>query len=296
LDIGFLTTGLLTGLREGVEAALIVSIVLAYLAKTGNTRYFGRIWAGTGAAVAVSVVVGIILWVTVRELQQPAEQVFEGLTMLLAAAVVTWMLFWMRRTSANIKGTLHAGVDRALTEGGAWALSALAFTAVIREGIETSLFLLAQATAASQADDAAPSTLAGALIGLVLAAVLGYGFYRGARVINLQRFFRWTGVALIFIAAGLLSHAVHEFAEIGVIGFGTATAYDISAVLPHEGTSPVGILGQLLRALFGYSADPEWVTLGAWIAYVVLVLSLYLRPAKPVQPEPITGSQPAVGS
>lgn len=296
MDIGFLTTGLLTGLREGVEAALIVSIVLAYLAKTGNTRYFGRIWAGTGAAVAVSVVVGIILWVTVRELQQPAEQVFEGLTMLLAAAVVTWMLFWMRRTSANIKGTLHAGVDRALTEGGAWALSALAFTAVIREGIETSLFLLAQATAASQADDAAPSTLAGALIGLVLAAALGYGFYRGARVINLQRFFRWTGVALIFIAAGLLSHAVHEFAEIGVIGFGTATAYDISAVLPHEGTSPMGILGQLLRALFGYSADPEWVTLAAWIAYVVLVLSLYLRPAKPVQPEPITGSQPAVGS
>jgi high-affinity iron transporter len=296
LDIGFLTTGLLTGLREGVEAALIVSIVLAYLAKTGNTRYFGRIWAGTGAAVAVSAVVGIILWVTVRELQQPAEQVFEGLTMLLAAAVVTWMLFWMRRTSANIKGTLHAGVDRALTEGGAWALSALAFTAVIREGIETSLFLLAQATAASRADDAAPSTLAGALIGLVLAAALGYGFYRGARVSNLQRFFRWTGVALIFIAAGLLSHAVHEFAEIGVIGFGTATAYDISAVLPHEGTSPMGILGQLLRALFGYSADPEWVTLGAWIAYVVLVLSLYLRPAKPVQPEPITGSQPAVGS
>jgi high-affinity iron transporter len=207
------------------------------------------------------------------------------------------MLFWMRRTSANIKGTLHAGVDRALTEGGAWALSALAFTAVIREGIETSLFLLAQATAASQADDAAPSTLVGALVGLLLAAALGYGFYRGARIINLQRFFRWTGVALIFIAAGLLSHAVHEFVEIGVIGFGTGTAYDISAVLPHEGsTSVLGIIGQLLRALFGYSADPEWVTLATWLAYVVLVLGLYLRPVKPAQPEPITGSQPAIGA
>jgi high-affinity iron transporter len=296
LDIGFLTTGLLTGLREGVEAALIVSIVLAYLAKTGNQRYFGRIWTGTAAAIAVSAVIGVILWITVREFQQPAEQVFEGLTMLLAAAVVTWMLFWMRRTSANIKGTLHAGIDRALTEGGAWALSLLAFTAVIREGIETALFLLGQATAAAEADQTAAGTLLGALIGLLLAAALGYGFYRGARVINLQRFFRWTGVALIFIAAGLLSHAVHEFAEIGVIGFGTGTAYDISSVLPHEGTDMRGVIGQLLRALFGYSANPEWITLGAWLAYVGVVLALYLRPVKRPQPEPITGSQPAVGA
>ncbi|HEX3218950.1 MAG TPA: iron uptake transporter permease EfeU [Candidatus Limnocylindria bacterium] len=296
MDIGFLTTGLLTGLREGVEAALIVSIVLAYLAKTGNQRYFGRIWTGTAAAIAVSAVIGVILWITVREFQQPAEQVFEGLTMLLAAAVVTWMLFWMRRTSANIKGTLHAGIDRALTEGGAWALSLLAFTAVIREGIETALFLLGQATAAAEADQTAAGTLLGALIGLLLAAALGYGFYRGARVINLQRFFRWTGVALIFIAAGLLSHAVHEFAEIGVIGFGTGTAYDISSVLPHEGTDMRGVIGQLLRALFGYSANPEWITLGAWLAYVGVVLALYLRPVKRPQPEPITGSQPAVGA
>ena len=296
MDIGFLTTGLLTGLREGVEAALIVSIVLAYLAKTGNQRYFSRIWTGTAAAVAASAVVGVILWVTVREFQQPAEQVFEGLTMLLAAAVVTWMLFWMRRTAANIKGTLHAGIDRALTEGGAWALSLLAFTAVIREGIETALFLLGQATAAAEAEQSATGTLLGALIGLLLAAALGYGFYRGARVINLQLFFRWTGVALIFIAAGLLSHAVHEFTEIGVIGFGTGTAYDISRVLPHEGTDMLGVIGQLLRALFGYSANPEWITLGAWLAYVVVVLALYLRPVKRPQPEPITGSQPAVGA
>ena len=294
MDLGFLTTGLLTGLREGVEAALIVSIVLAYLAKTGNQRYFGRIWAGTGAAILVSAVVGLILWNTVREFEEPAEPLFEGLTMVLAAGVVTWMLFWMRRTAANIKGTLHAGVDRALTEGGVWALSALAFTAVIREGIETSLFLLGQAT---EADRSATSTLLGALIGLVIAAALGYGFYRGARVINLQRFFRWTGVALIFIAAGLLSHAVHEFVEIGVISFGTGTAFDISTVLPHEGATTVaGIIGQLLRALFGYSSNPEWITLVTWLAYVLAVLVLYLRPMKPAQPARISGSQPVVGS
>ena len=296
MDLGFLTTGLLTGLREGVEAALIVSIVLAYLAKTGNQRYFGRIWAGTSAAVGVSAIVGVILWITVRGFEEPAEQIFEGLTMLLAAAVVTWMLFWMRRTAANIKGTLHAGVDRALTEGGVWALAALAFTAVIREGIETALFLLGQATAATEADAGASGTLVGALIGLVIAVGFGYGFYRGARVLDLRSFFRWTGIALVFIAAGLLSHAVHEFVEVGVIGVGTATAFDISAVLPHEGETVPGVVGQLLRALFGYSSTPEWATLVSWAVYVVVVLTLYLRPVKPAQPRPVTGSQPAVGA
>jgi high-affinity iron transporter len=297
LDIGFLTTGLLTGLREGVEAALIVSIVLAYLARTGNKRHFGRIWAGTAAAVAISGLIGVALWISVREFGEPAEQVFEGITMLLAAAVVTWMLFWMRRTSANIRGELHAGIDRALTDGGAWTLSLLAFTAVIREGVETALFLLGQATAAAEADQTAAGTLLGALVGLLLAAGLGYGFYHGARVINLQRFFRWTGVALVFVAAGLLSHAVHEFVEIKVITVGTATAYDISGVLPHEGsTSVAGVIGQMLRALFGYSASPEWVTLAVWVAYVALVLTLYLRPLRRPQPNPISGSQPAVGS
>ena len=127
--------------------------------------------------------------------------------MLLAAVVVTWMLFWMRRTAANIKGELHAGVDRALTDGSVWALSLLAFTAVIREGIETSLFLLGQATAATTEKAGAASTLVGAFIGILIAVALGYGFYRGARVINLARFFRWTGVALVFIAGGLVSHA-----------------------------------------------------------------------------------------
>jgi high-affinity iron transporter len=295
LDLGFLTTGLLTGLREGVEAALIVSIVLAYLAKTGNQRYFPRIWAGAGLAILVSAVIGLILWVTVTGFEEPAEQIFEGATMLLAAAVVTWMLFWMRRTSANIKGQLHSGIDRALTEGGVWALSLLAFTAVIREGIETSLFLLGQVTAATEADAGAGGTLIGALIGLAIAAGLGYGFYRGARVINLQTFFRWTGVALIFIAAGLLSHAVHEFIEIGVIGFGTATAYDISTVLPHEGEGFVAVIGQLLRALFGYTSTPEWTTLLTWLAYVVVVLMLYLRPVLPSSPKQVADSQPAIG-
>jgi high-affinity iron transporter len=300
LDIGFLTTGLLTGLREGVEAALIVSIILAYLAKTGNQRYFGRIWAGAGGAVALSIVVGIILWITLEGLEGAAGQIFEGVATLLAAAVVTWMLFWMRRTAANIKGELQAGVDRALIEGGIFGLSILAFTAVIREGLETSLFLLGQATAASEANAGAASTLVGAFIGILIAIAIGYGFYAGARVINLQTFFRWTGIGLIFIAAGLLAYAVHEFVEAGVITVGTATAFDISGVLPHSGdiaeTGPILIVGQLLRALFGYSSTPEWATLIAWLAYLAVVLPLYLRPVKPAAPKPVTEGQPAVGA
>ena len=300
MDFGFLTTGLLTGLREGVEAALIVSIILAYLSKTGNQRYFGRIWAGAGVAIALSIVVGVILWVTLDGLEGTAAQIFEGVTTLLAAAVVSWMLFWMRRTAANIKGELHAGVDRALVEGGIFGLSVLAFTAVIREGLETSLFLLGQATAASEANAGAASTLVGAFIGILIAIAIGYGFYLGARVLNLQTFFRWTGIALIFIAAGLLGYAVHEFVEAGVIPVGTTTAFDISAVLPHSGdiaeTGPILIVGQLLRALFGYSSTPEWATLIAWLAYLIVVLPLYLRPVKPAAPRPVQQGQPATGA
>ncbi len=283
MDFGFLTTGLLTGLREGVEAALIVSIILAYLARSGNARHAGKIWLGTGAAIAVSVGIGLVLFVTIGGLKEPAEQIFEGSAMLLAAAVVTWMLFWMRRTAASAKGDLQASVDRHLVEGSIWGLAVLAFTAVIREGIETSLFLMAQAQAATQADGSAFSTLLGAVIGLAIAAMLGYGFYKGARVINLRTFFQWTGIALIFIAAGLLSQGIHEFIEAGIISFGTATAFDISGFLSHDGG-----LGQWLRALFGYSADPEWIAFGTWLVYIVAVLVAYLRPVQPRPAEPRT--------
>ncbi|MDQ3879934.1 MAG: FTR1 family protein, partial [Chloroflexota bacterium] len=262
MDVGALTSGLLTGLREGVEAALIVGIILAYLGRTGNARHFGKIWIGAGVAGAVSLALGVVLYLTLGGLREPYEQIFEGTAMLLAAAVVTWMLFWMRRQAASVRGDLQHRVDRVLTEGTVWGLAVLAFTAVIREGIETSLFLVGQVTAAAQnGASGSISVLVGALLGLFAAAAIGYALYRGSRRLNLARFFRWTGIALIFIAAGLLSHAVHEFVEIGVISLGTQTAYDISHVLPHE----TGI-GQFLRALFGYSANPEVATVLAYVA------------------------------
>jgi len=278
-DVGAFTSGLLTGLREGVEAALIVAIVCAYLARTGNARHFGKIAAGVGVAVAVSFGIGAAIFVTIGRLEAPYEQIFDGAAMLLAAGVVTWMLFWMRRQASSVKGDLQRAVDRVLTEGTAWSLAVLAFSAVIREGLETAIFLVGQATAAAGGEaggGASASVLGGALAGLGIAVVLGYGFYRGSRALNLQLFFRWTGVLLVFIAAGLVSHAVHEFVEIGWITVGTATAFDVSRLLPHDQG-----LGLLLRAVFGYTSTPEWVTLVTWATYVVVVLALYLRPMPP---------------
>lgn len=297
-DLGALTSGLLTGLREGVEAALIVAIVLAYLAKTGNGRHFGKIGIGVGSAIALSFVLGLALFVTIGELPEPYDQLFEGGAMLLAASVVTWMLFWMRRQAASVKGALQEAIDRVLTEGTAWGLTVLAFTAVIREGIETSLFLVGQATALGQGAVGGPaSLLIGALVGLAVSVALGIGFYRGSRRLNLQVFFRWTGIALIFIAAGLLSQAIHEFIEIGAIGIGNQTAYDLSAVLPHEPidggpTGVVLIIGQFLQAIFGYSSTPEVTTLVVHLAYLAIVLALYLRPMRPAL-RPTRESTPA---
>jgi high-affinity iron transporter len=297
LDFGSFTTGLVTGLREGVEAALIVSIILAYLAKTGNRRHFGRIWLGTGAAIAVSVLGGGVLWMSIGGLEGSAEQIFEGVAMVLAAAVVTWMLFWMRRTAASIKGELHARVDSAIAEGSVVGLALLAFTAVIREGIETALFLLGQASAAASREAGAVSVLLGAGVGIVLAAAIGFGLYRGAQVINLRTFFQWTGVALIFIAAGLLSHAVHEFVEVGWITVGTSTAFDVRSILPEDPASgAVGVIGSILRAIFGYSSHPEWATFLTWLGYLMIVLTLYLRPSRPVHGSVRQGERLASGA
>jgi len=278
MDLAAFTSGLVTGLREGVEAALILAIICAYLAKTGNRQYFSRIFAGAGLAVLLSALFGILIFVTVGSFEEPYEQLFEAATLIAAATVVTWMLFWMRRQAASVKGELQAAVDKALDAGSANAMAVLAFVAVIREGVETSLFLVGQASAAS-AGGGAVWVLVGALIGLAVAAVLGVGFYHGSRRLNLATFFRWTGVALVFIAAGLLGHAVHELIEIGVINIGAQVLFDLSAVLPHD---PEGgsIVGQFLAALFGYTSTPEVTTFLVWLTYVVVVLTLYLRPVK----------------
>jgi high-affinity iron transporter len=283
VDLGSFISGLLTGLREGVEAALIVSIVISYLVKTGNGAHAWKIWIGTGVAVVLSIAIGLVIFTTVGSLNEPYEQIFEGSTLLLAAGVVTWMLFWMRRQAAGVKGALQAAVDRVVAAGGAWGLALLAFTAIIREGVETSLFLVGQATSATTAlgTSSAGSVVVGAFVGLGVAVVIGYALYRGSRRLNLAVFFRWTGIALVFIAAGLLSNAVHEFTEIGFLGSGpwTKAAFDLSGVLSHDNG-----IGSFLRAIFGYSANPEILTLVIHVGYIVAVLAFYLRPTAPRTP------------
>jgi high-affinity iron transporter len=286
VEVGAFVGGLLTGLREGVEAALIVSIILAYLSQTGNGRHFSKIWAGTALAVGASLAIGVVLFMTVGGLEAPYEQMFEAAAMLIATGVLTWMLFWMRRQARRVKGELQAAVDRVLSAGSAWGLAVLAFTAVIREGIETSLFLFGQVTAVSANPVGALSVLTGATVGLLGAVGIGWLIYAGSRRINYGTFFKATGLALIFIAAGLLSHAVHELVEIGLITFGTQTAFDISAVLSDESAA-----GLFLRALLGYTDSPEQITLVAYLAYLLPVLWFYLRPV-PVA-APATIEQPA---
>jgi high-affinity iron transporter len=290
MDVGAFTSGLLTGLREGVEAALILAIICAYLAKTGNKRHFPKIFLGAGLAIGLSILLGVGIYVTVGSFQEPYEQLFEAATLILAAGVVTWMLFWMRRQARSVRGELHAAVDRALDDGSAIALAFLAFVAVIREGVETSLFLVGQVASAS-AEGGEMWVVIGAVTGLLIAAVIGVGFYHGSRRLNLATFFRWTGVALVFIAAGLLSHAVHELIEIGVITVGTQTLFDLSSILPHDEAGG-SLLGQFLAALFGYTSTPEVTTFVVWLSYVVIVLTLFLRPVKPAAVSPPASAAP----
>jgi high-affinity iron transporter len=198
-------------LREGFEASLVIGLILAYLVKTGQARQYARpVWAGVGAAVAASVLVGGILFAAVGELEGSSEAVFEGTAMILAASVLTWMVFWMRKQARTIGGHLRAQVSEAIRTGSAVALASVAFVAVGREGIETALFLFA-----ASGESAPVVTIAGGLLGLVSAVALGALFYRGAIRIDLRRFFAITGMLVIVLAAYLLFNGLHEFGEAG---------------------------------------------------------------------------------
>lgn len=263
--------GFLLGLREGIEAALIISIVFAFLAKTGNRSRFPSVWLGVGLAVAFSIAIGAGLFLTGQRLEGTAEQLFEGSAMILAVGVLTWMIFWMRRQAAGIRRTLESQVGDAVASGSGLALVALAFLAVGREGLETALFLLAAAGAAGVSE-----AVIGGVAGLASAVVIGYGIYRGSRWFDLRAFFRVSGLLLIVFAAGLLAHGVHEFTEAGLLPL-TATAWDTSEVLPHsEG------IGQWLRTLVGYSATPTLLELAAWAGYLAVALPFFFRPLPPI--------------
>ena len=278
------TSGLLTGLREGVEAALIVGIIAGYLVKIGRGDRLFVIWTGVGLAVLASALIGAGIFATFGALEGAAEKVFEATAMLVASAVVTWMLFWMRRQAASLSGELREGIDRALVSAPLLGLGGLAFTAVIREGIETSLFLIGQAAAVAS-NGAGAWVFFGAIVGLAIAVGIGAAIFKFGTRLNLQRFFQWTGAALIVIAAGLLSHGVHELIGLGLLPSLATDVYNLTAALPDtEG------IGLFLRAVAGYSAAPELLTLAVHVAYLSIGLLLYLRPV--ARPRTGAGSAP----
>jgi high-affinity iron transporter len=254
--------------REGLEASLIVGIVLGYLAKTENRRYFRVIWLGTAAAVAVSIVTGAALFFTVGELEGRAEQIFEGIAMLSAVAVLTWMIFWMRKQAVNIKRELEAKLAHAIAAGSAVGLASVVFFAVLREGWETALFLFAISESSTPL-----TTTVGAVVGLVISISLGVGLYMGSRRLNLRQFFTVTGILLIVFAAGLLAHATHEFQEAGVLPMTVEHVWNTNGVVSEDSD-----VGNFLTALFGYNGDPSALEVGAWAVYLVLALTFFLRP------------------
>ena len=254
--------------REGLEASLLVGIVLAYLAKTGNRDAFRVIWAGAAAAIAVSIACGAALFFTVGELEGRAEEIFEGVAMLSAVAVLTWMIFWMRKQAANIKKELEAKLAGALAAGSAVGLASVVFFAVLREGWETALFLFAISERSSPL-----STSVGAAAGLIVSIILGIGLYMGSRRLNLRQFFTVTGILLIVFAAGLLAHGAHEFQEAGLLPITVEHVWNTNAVL-----SEASRLGEFLTALFGYNGNPSLLEVVAWASYLLLALGFFLRP------------------
>jgi high-affinity iron transporter len=275
----------LVAMREGIEAALIISILLAYLKQIQAQDRSYLVWWGTGLAAAVSVLIGTVIFAIGAEFEGEAEQVFEGLVTLVAVGVLTWMIFWMRRQGARVKSELQERVDTALLTGG-FALAALAFVAVLREGVETALFIFAAAKGTAVDSGGVGAQVLGATLGLLVAVVLGVLLYRGGLRLNLRSFFRITGLLLIVVAAGLFAYSLHELQEAGWLPMLAGTAFDISGTMPDDSGA-----GGLMRAIFGYQANPTWLELIGWFAYLIVVGGLFLR-SKPTAPartaEPVT--------
>jgi high-affinity iron transporter len=253
-------------LREGLEAALIVGIVAAYLSKIGRKDALPKVALGVAAAIGLSVAIGLVVTLTIEELPEIVQATAEGIAALIAVVVLTWMLFWMRRQGRALKGELERGVDLALSDGGTLALVALAFVSVIREGVETVLFLIPILSFNGTGID----TVAGGLLGLLVAAGVGWAIFVAGRRVNLRRFFTLTGAVLIFVAAGLVAFAISEFGEAGLIA-NAGTAFDLNGVLPD--TSP---LGSVLHGLFGYRSAPTPLELIGYLVYLVPVLVLFV--------------------
>ncbi|GAA5026393.1 iron uptake transporter permease EfeU [Microbacterium fluvii] len=285
----FLPTFLI-GLREGLEAALVVGILVAYLSRVGRRDVLPRLWIGVGLAIALALIIGAVLTFGAYALTFEAQELIGGVLSLLAVGMVTWMIFWMQRTARTMKRALEGDLDRALAQGSLWAIVAIGFVSVAREGVETTLLLWSMV----QSFGDAPAALVGALVGLAAAVVLGWLLSRGMLRIDLRVFFTWTGAFLVIVAAGVLAYAIHDLQEAGALpgpytaaapidpvtgavavgwaGLPFGWAFDVSATIP-----PGGALAAVLQATVGFMPQMSWLQVIAWMLYIALVGGFFVR-------------------
>ena len=279
-----MTANFLISLREGLEATLVVVLLLAYLAKTDRRHLIPRIWAGVAVAVAVSAGFGALLTFGPRGLTFEAQEAIGGTLSILAVGLVTWMVFWMARTARTLGSDLKSRVDKS-TGGNGWGLAVVAAIAVGREGLETALFLWAAAKATGESTQ----PLIGAFLGLAAAGGFGYLLHRGVLKVNLSRFFTWTGAALVVIAGGVLSYGIHDLQEAGLLPGLHTLAFDVSSAVP-----PSSWYGTMLKGTLNFSPATTWLEAGAWLLYVLPVLFLYLRTNRKAPHRPAaSGTHPA---
>lgn len=259
----------LIGLREGLEASLVVCVLIAYLVKTEHREALRPIWVGIGVAVALALGFGCVLEFGSQELTFQAQEALGGSLSIVAVGLVTWMVFWMRRTARHLKAELHGKLDEALRIG-TGALVVTAFLAVGREGLETSLFVW---TSVRASNDGTEGPLIGVLLGLATAVALGWLFYRGALRINLATFFTWTGGMLVVVAAGVLAYGFHDLQEADFLPGLTDRVFDISGTIP-----PDSWYGTLLKGVFNFQPDPTVLQVTVWLLYLIPTLALFLAP------------------
>jgi high-affinity iron transporter len=254
-------------LREGIEAALIVGIVASYLNQTGRANWMPAVWGGVAAAVGLSLAVGIALYLASAEFPQREQEFFEAIVGLVAVSILTSMVFWMHKAARSLKVTLHASVDAALAHdryAQGMPLVGIVFFAVAREGLESVFFLLA--TFEQSTGYGAP---VGAVLGLACAVGVGYGLYRGGMKLPLKLFFRWTGIFILFVAAGLLAGSLRSLHEAGLWNGLQQVAFDFSAIVPSDGA-----LGSILAGIFGYQDTPTIGEVALYLLYLIPALAL----------------------
>lgn len=272
------------GLREGLEAALIVGIIAAFLGQQGRRDALRQVWIGTAAAVAICAGIAIALQAISSDLPQQQQEGLETAVGALAVCMVTYMVIFMRRHARDLQGDLEGAAASALASGSSRALVAMAFLAVLREGFETAVFLLATFHASGDAT----TSWAGAVIGILLAVAVGYGIYRGGVRLNLARFFRATGLVLVVVAAGLVMTALRTANEAGWLTFGQVQAFDLSWLV-RPGTP----LSSLLTGVLGIQPDPVWIEAVAWLAYLAPMAVIVAWPARRPRNEPAPASPAA---